>query len=50
MPILEIYLSAAILSILAILAGILIIIWPRILAFAIGIWLIIYGVLNLPFF
>lgn len=34
-------------AILAIIAGILILIWPRILNIAIGLWLLIYGILQL---
>ncbi|MFA4960484.1 MAG: DUF3096 domain-containing protein [Candidatus Pacearchaeota archaeon] len=34
-------------AILAILVGILILIWPKIINYAIALWLIIYGLLQL---
>jgi|GEM_PF-5810645 len=34
-------------AILAILIGILIFIWPKIINYAIGIWLIAYGILQI---
>ncbi|MBS3093085.1 DUF3096 domain-containing protein [Candidatus Pacearchaeota archaeon] len=34
-------------AILAIIAGLLILIWPRTLNLAIAIWLIVYGILQL---
>lgn len=34
-------------AILAVLAGILILIWPQSLSIAVGLWLIIYGILYL---
>jgi hypothetical protein len=32
---------------LAILIGIIILIWPKIINYAVGIWLIVYGLLQL---
>ena len=34
-------------ALLAIIVGIIIMIWPKIINYAIGIWLILYGVLQM---
>jgi uncharacterized membrane protein HdeD (DUF308 family) len=34
-------------AILAIIVGVIIMIWPKIINYAIGIWLILYGVLQI---
>lgn len=34
-------------AILAIFIGIIILVWPKIINYAIGIWLILYGVLQI---
>lgn len=38
-----------IIAILAIIAGILVLIWPKLLNYVVGIWLIIYGALQIAF-
>ena len=39
--------TVAIAGILAILAGILVLVWPKILRFAIGFYLILWGILQM---
>ena len=47
MPLIELTLSSTIMAILALLAGIVVIVWKRSLNIVVGGWLILYGVLQL---
>jgi len=47
MAFITVTLSATIMAILAILAGVVVIVWKRSLNLVVGAWLIIYGILQL---
>lgn len=42
-----VFVSALVAAILAIIAGIVVLIWPRVLNLAVGIWLLLTGFLKL---
>jgi hypothetical protein len=39
--------TALILGILAIIVGLIVLIWPKIINYAVGIWFLIWGILEL---